>query len=175
MHPLVSVILLPVSLVTFFVPQVYSLPRVVLAPEKAEAMTLQSVLPGSPGLSTTTIRKEVNPASEVRTGEGAAKTSRGLYQELIPVCSCESSGNAYSGPTQFDINGNVIRGKINNLDYGACQINLLFWGSKAVELGYDLDTIEGNYAMANYIYEQQGLSAWKSSQSCWLPALQAPK
>jgi hypothetical protein len=90
-----------------------------------------------------------------------------LRKPLERVCSCESSGDPDSGWKQHDKDGNVIRGVINNLDVGSCQINLYYWGDEAESLGFDLNSEEGNIKMANYIYDNYGLTPWNASRHCW--------
>ena len=80
---------------------------------------------------------------------------------LIEIARCESTFS------QFDKNGDVVRGKVNNKDVGVMQINEKYHLDKAIELGYDLHTIEGNVSYAKYLYERQGAAPWKSSAKCW--------
>ena len=55
----------------------------------------------------------------------------------------------------------------NPHDIGACQINTTLWQATADTLGYNLKTLDGNVAMAKYIYSTQGIEAWHWSESCW--------
>jgi len=77
------------------------------------------------------------------------------------IAFCESDGR------HFDENGEVVRGKANPYDIGKYQINVLYWGEKAKELGYDIFTEEGNEAMALQMYREQGTKPWLSSKPCW--------
>lgn len=79
---------------------------------------------------------------------------------MLEVARCES------GVKQHDKNGKVIMNTKTN-DKGIFQINEIHW-PKAKQLGYDLDTFEGNIKMAQYILKTQGLNAWYSSVHCWL-------
>lgn len=72
-----------------------------------------------------------------------------------------------SGLRQFDRNGKVLRGKINNHDIGLFQISETYWLDTASKLGYNIYTLSDNIKMAKYIYENQGIEAWKPSQYCW--------
>jgi hypothetical protein len=90
-----------------------------------------------------------------------------LALELMPVCSCESTGSPYNKPRQFNNDGSVRYGRQNPLDTGMCQINKKWWLSKAIKLGYDIETEEGNILMANWIYKHEGLKPWSWSKSCW--------
>ncbi len=47
------------------------------------------------------------------------------------------------------------------------QINEHFHLDKALELGYDIYTIEGNLAYGKYLYYKEGTAPWVSSASCW--------
>lgn len=84
---------------------------------------------------------------------------------LKKIASCE-------GITQFDKNGKVVVGKINSSDKGALQINEKIWGKKAKELGYDIYTEAGNYAMGKWLLENYGSTPWvHSAQKCWVKKL----
>ncbi len=93
------------------------------------------------------------------------------YPELLPalrrVCSCESTGNAHDTPRQFNSDGSVVHGRINDLDRGMCQINLYWHGKEAKALGINLNTVAGNIAFANHLYQRDGLKPWSASQKCW--------
>lgn len=80
---------------------------------------------------------------------------------LDKIAKCESGGN------QFDKNGKVIKGKVNKADSGKYQINTNIWGKKAKELGFDLNTLQGNEAMAKWIFFHKGSVPWVNSSKCW--------
>jgi len=63
--------------------------------------------------------------------------------------------------------GDIIRGKIDPDDIGVMQINTRYHEEKAVELGYDLYSLNGNLAYARYLYEKEGTKPWLSSSLCW--------
>ena len=88
-----------------------------------------------------------------------------MSSELPPIFAriayCESRDR------QFDKDGNVLRGNVNPYDVGRYQINTLHWADQAKKLGFDLNTEEGNEAMALYIYRKSGTKPWRSSQKCW--------
>ncbi len=90
-----------------------------------------------------------------------------LNANLTRICSCESNGVPNKKPRHFDADGNVLRGKINNLDIGMCQINLHYHGARADKLGIDLFTEAGNIEYANMLYVEQGTQPWSWSKSCW--------
>ncbi len=90
-----------------------------------------------------------------------------LDPTLKRICSCESTGKPYNEPKQFNADGSVVRGKINNLDVGMCQINLKYHEATAKRLGYDLFTEYGNASYATWLFETQGTTPWNWSKSCW--------
>jgi hypothetical protein len=80
---------------------------------------------------------------------------------MVAIAGCESHF------TQYDADGSVYRGKINDLDVGVMQINEHYHGSTADKLGLDLYTIQGNTAYAQYLYQKEGTAPWSSSEGCW--------
>ncbi len=80
---------------------------------------------------------------------------------LVDIARCESTFR------QYDSNGEIIRGKVNNADVGVMQINEKYHGEKADELGLNIYTVEGNVAFAKYLYNKYGAEPWKSSSKCW--------
>jgi len=95
------------------------------------------------------------------------KETPDLYPLLKRICSCESTGRPDREPQQFDKNGVVIRGKINPLDTGMCQINSAYHGDAAEKMGLDLDTEYGNATYAIYLFDTQGSTPWNWSKGCW--------
>lgn len=93
-----------------------------------------------------------------------------LHPALKPVCACESSfeGNKYGTPRHYEKDGITVRtGRVNPQDRGMCQLNAYYWRDKALSLGFDIETREGNIKMANWIHSQHGLQPWKWSRHCW--------
>jgi len=80
---------------------------------------------------------------------------------LVDIAWCESREG------QFDENGEVVRGWINPQDIGKFQINLDAHGERAIDLGIDLFTEEGNTEFAVLLYEEQGTAPWGYSSECW--------
>lgn len=70
---------------------------------------------------------------------------------MLRIAECES------GVRHFLANGEVIRSHTS--DSGLYQVNDI-WLPEAKRLGLDINTVEGNIAMAKHIKEVQGLSAW---------------
>ena len=79
---------------------------------------------------------------------------------LERIAACES------GNRQFDEKG-IILGKVNRYDRGRFQINEKYHGEKATELGYDLNTLEGNTNFALWLFEREGAKPWNASRKCW--------
>src|SRR3989344_379934 len=83
-----------------------------------------------------------------------------LPEVLERIAMCESQGQ------HFDESGKVLVGEYNKYDIGKFQINVLYWGDLAEELGHDVYTEEGNAAVALAIYEKYGTAPWKWSKKC---------
>jgi hypothetical protein len=80
---------------------------------------------------------------------------------MAEVAKCESRYR------QFENDGSVFRGKINDRDVGALQINEYYHAERAKKLGYDLYTLKGNMQYARLLYKEQGAQPWVSSSPCW--------
>ena len=80
---------------------------------------------------------------------------------LADIAKCESEFR------QFNTDGSVLRGRVNKSDVGLLQINEAYHEEKAVELGLDLETVDGNLAYAKYLYDKEGTTPWNASKKCW--------
>lgn len=80
---------------------------------------------------------------------------------MVKVAQCESRY------TQFNADGSVHRGEINDQDIGIMQVNEHYHAATADKLGLDIYTLQGNVAYARYLYEKQGTQPWSSSKPCW--------
>ena len=80
---------------------------------------------------------------------------------MAEVARCESRFK------QFDNDGSINRGVVNNKDLGVMQVNEYYHGKTADKLGLDLYSIQGNVAYAKYLYEKEGTRPWASSSPCW--------
>lgn len=80
---------------------------------------------------------------------------------LIDIARCESTFR------QFDQNGQVLRGKVNNGDVGVMQINEKYHADEAVKMGLNIYTVEGNVAFGRYLYDKYGAQPWGASSPCW--------
>jgi hypothetical protein len=47
------------------------------------------------------------------------------------------------------------------------QVNEYYHGKRAVELGFDLNTVDGNLAYGKYLYDKEGTQPWSASKECW--------
>jgi len=80
---------------------------------------------------------------------------------MAEIARCESRFK------QFDKDGSIHRGVVNDKDLGVMQVNEYYHGKTAAKLGLDLYTIQGNVAYAKYLYEKEGTRPWMSSSPCW--------
>lgn len=80
---------------------------------------------------------------------------------MAEVSKCESRFR------QFENDGSVFRGRINDQDVGAMQINEYYHKARAEKLGYNLHTLKGNMQYARLLYTEQGAQPWVSSSPCW--------
>lgn len=112
--------------------------------------------------------QEMASAEALRKGDENTKTVEDIVREtyvdvpvLAEVARCESTFR------QTLPNGNILRGTVNKYDVGVMQINELYHKEKALELGYDLYSIEGNLGYARYLYDREGTRPWMASSGCW--------
>lgn len=110
---------------------------------------------------------QVTPINQPRLLEDQVREYFKDYPVLAEIAKCESTFR------HFKANGDVVRGKVNKSDVGVMQINEYYHDEKAVELGFDLHTLEGNVAYAKYLYEKEGTRPWNSSSKCWKKAASA--
>ncbi len=85
---------------------------------------------------------------------------------LADIAACESRFR------HFGRNGKPLKGEKNPYDLGVMQINTLYHGFKAEELGLNLKNIGDNMAYARYLYDKEGTQPWTSSERCWGKKLQ---
>jgi hypothetical protein len=80
---------------------------------------------------------------------------------LKAIIDCESS------------NRNVVGtlAKVG-VDIGKCQINSYWHGERAEEMGLNLFDPEDNMEYCLYLFEEEGVRPWKSSQVCWRQTLE---
>lgn len=80
---------------------------------------------------------------------------------MFAIAGCES------GHLQFQANGTVLRGQINDHDVGEFQISETWNGAEAKALGYDIYTQAGNEGYAVWLYDHRGTKPWLASSKCW--------
>lgn len=107
------------------------------------------------------VEEQVIEAPKRKTVEELVREYFKDTPELVAVAWCESRFR------QIDEDGNLHRGQVNQNDIGVMQINIVYHLEKALELGIDLYTLEGNMEYAKYLFEQQGLQPWSASKPCW--------
>ena len=71
---------------------------------------------------------------------------------VMAVVECESHFR------QYDASGDVLASPTD--DYGVMQINAHYWYEKAVSMGYDIFSIDGNINMGIFILKTSGIKAW---------------
>ncbi len=79
---------------------------------------------------------------------------------MIDIARCES------GFLQFDSTGEVVKNPTSTAR-GAFQIMSSLHREAALQLGYDIMTLEGNVGFAEHLYETQGTRPWNASAHCW--------
>ena len=80
---------------------------------------------------------------------------------MLDIARCES------GVRQFNVDGSILQGHINNKDIGIFQINEFYHLDRSMALGTDIYTIDGNISYASVLYEEQGTQPWNWSRGCW--------
>jgi len=80
---------------------------------------------------------------------------------MAEVAACESRFR------HFDSWGDILRGEENPFDVGVMQINEHYHLQQAIDLGYNLYTLDGNLSYARYLYEKEGTDPWEASAPCW--------
>lgn len=133
------------------------------APESEEVESTASIKKVATQVSSLEVKNQVpyvstkaDPAVEMRVYAYFAD-----IPEMIYVAECESTFRHYGS------DGSVLRGNMVSADVGVMQINEFYHYDRALSLGYDIHTLEGNLNYARYLYEQQGLQPWSASKPCW--------
>ena len=80
---------------------------------------------------------------------------------MIEIARCESKFR------QFADSGNVLRGGVGGQMVGVFQFFDRYHTSPAYELGFDIETVDGNLAYARYVYDRQGTAPWNAARDCW--------
>jgi hypothetical protein len=131
--------------IVFLVTSLYGSANIAVAQDVTDSLNTQSKSP---------VEKPVTLESYVRE----------YFKEtpiLAEVAKCESRFR------QVGSDGKVLRGESNKSDLGLMQVNEYYHGEKAVDLGFDLRTVNGNLAYAKYLYDKEGTKPWNASKKCW--------
>ncbi len=80
---------------------------------------------------------------------------------LAEIARCESQFR------QFDKNGEVLRGVVNDKDVGVMQINEFYHLDTSIEANINIYSLEGNVVYGRKLYETFGTKPWNSSKPCW--------
>ena len=120
----------------------------------------------STSTSTPMVSAPIEEKTEINipNNEGLKKKAQEIFANdpiLVDIARCESHFR------QYDKDGKVLRGTVNKSDVGVMQINQYYHADKALKLGFNLMTPEGNMAYAKYLYENEGGQPWISSSPCW--------
>ena len=104
-------------------------------------------------VSTSTIKK-----ADIQSKVKVAFADAPIMQR---VAYCESRNR------QFDTDGSIFRGIVNNRDVGVFQINEKYHLSDSKKMGVNIYTVDGNLEYAQFLYKTQGTRPWNSSKPCW--------
>jgi hypothetical protein len=80
---------------------------------------------------------------------------------LIVIAKCESTFRQWDTVT-----GQPLKNP-NSSATGAMQLMASYHREPASNLGWDIDTLEGNLAYAEYLYDTEGVTPWDASRYCW--------
>jgi hypothetical protein len=122
------------------------------------ALALSTVLSGTSAAAAVAPQ---TPPPAAQTVQQYIETQFADTPIMIAVARCESHFR------QFDKDGSVHRGVVNNKDVGVMQINEHYHLDTAKKLGIDIYSVEGNVQYAKYLYDQEGTTPWNSSSPCW--------
>jgi hypothetical protein len=102
--------------------------------------------------------------ADVNTSEGIEEKVREYFPDapvMADIARCESRFR------QFDSAGGPLGGGLGGNMIGVFQINAPVHAAYAAGLGMDIYTLEGNFAYAKLLYEEEGTRPWRSSGKCW--------
>jgi len=124
-------------------------------------LAFAAVLSGGNATPVALAQVQVQPMPQAQSVEQYVSTYFADEPIMIAIAGCESHFH------QYDTDGSIYRGKVNNLDVGVMQINEHYHAAVAAKLGLDLYTMQGNVAYAQYLYDHEGTQPWSSSEACW--------
>ena len=115
----------------------------------------------------TEVKVEVKAEADISNAtstEDVKRITKEYFKEtpiLAEIARCESTYR------QFSSVGVPLRGIVNGADVGVMQINEKYHLARSVELGMDIDTLEGNLEYGALLYKEQGSQPWSASKPCW--------
>jgi hypothetical protein len=110
------------------------------------------------------IKQESSKKEQIEKKTSVEQYVREYFKDipvLAEIARCESRFR------QFDKNGDILRGKVNDRDIGVMQINEYYHLDSAEKDNINLYTLEGNVVYARKLYEKFGTDPWNSSKACW--------
>jgi len=115
--------------------------------------------------------KDIPPKAEARDVEVDNAKAPSLRSALVPVCSCEATGNPNNEPVVYHYEEDGVTpliGRYNSADRGMCQINMDAHSGTIEEMGLDiLSDFDDYITYTNHLYDTQGLKPWVYSKHCW--------
>lgn len=102
--------------------------------------------------------------------EGVEEEIREYFKDdpiLVEIARCESTFRQYDTET-----GEILKNPGSSAT-GAMQLMASYHREPARNLGWDIDTLQGNLAYADRLYQSQGVTPWEASRSCWGSAYMA--
>ncbi len=130
-----------------------------IAKSQAVVATSTQAAVDSKSTIATATKQSTNP------NQGVEQAIREYFKDIplmAEIAYCESRFR------QFEKDGSLFRGKVNNKDVGVLQVNEHFHLQRATKLGYDIHTVEGNMAYSRRLYNESGARPWNSSSPCWM-------
>ncbi|OGC88870.1 hypothetical protein A2419_02475 [Candidatus Adlerbacteria bacterium RIFOXYC1_FULL_48_26] len=125
------------------------------------ALALSSALGATPASTTPSVVPTLGIAPQAQTIRDQVAEYFYDIPVMVDIAKCESHFR------QFNKNGEVYRGKLNDRDVGVMQVNEDYHLGASEKLGIDIYSLEGNMEYARYLYEREGTTPWNSSKPCW--------
>lgn len=112
---------------------------------------------------TTTINSSISfDPSDSTQVEAKVRAAFADIPVMIKIAKCESDF------TQFDSTGHPLYGGTGGM-VGVFQVAAAIHTDAAKELGFDINSLDGNLAYARTLYENEGTVPWLASAHCWNP------
>jgi hypothetical protein len=96
---------------------------------------------------------------------------------LALIADCESGGGVTGAATHFEKDGKTpLKNKEGSTAIGKYQILASAHEKRAKDMGFDINSPEGNEAYARVLYQESGTKHWEGdarSKACWEPKLRA--